>query len=449
METPYNQNDNSIDDTRTEDTIHVERDDNNQHVDVVFELNDDHGPSRRAYSTPCIFVMGIGIGVLFALSLTLPYQNRNNKAAKLSCSTVLSASNGTGKTTVTMLYEWIMSIQDETIDVADDADTMFKEEGFAEMPFGLVDFIKQVVAIDPGSDGNHRLNLPQDMIERMNGNCEFIEDFEPAKNTNHWQCDTSLEKPNFPLDGSTEGGYMPTDETFRLWAEATGESEEALRSIKIGSGNVDHKPGLWCSMPIPGDIDDPANQNVIDYWKTCVQPKAGYFNALQCKGHCTDPDDSDTCSTYAVLGFAALEGGVCYPTHSHMAEEGYWQIAGKGWWRSWLDVSKFQDRKFVSTNNKMGSKYAFHAHRQGVPHESDTTSTLDGDEGSGRSSDPMVMVYFWGLSNEIVNNYKFVPDAVQETPGIQVGAGSGSCWNDRRTPAYNPDQKVSINSNIC
>ena len=133
------------------------------------------------------------------------------------------------------------------------------------------------------------MNLPPDMIARMNGHCGFIEDYEPAQHTNYWQCGQTPDKRSFPFDGSTQDkdgrlyGYMPSNHTTQLWSEATGVSEEALRSIKIGSGASDHELGLWCAMPLPGDPDDPANQNTIDYWKTCVQPKAGYFNALQCK----------------------------------------------------------------------------------------------------------------------------------------------------------------------
>lgn len=63
-----------------------------------------------------------------------------------------------------------------------------------------------------------------------------------------------------------------------------------------------------------------------------------------------------------------MEEGVCYPSHMHQAEEGYWQIAGRGWWKTWFDQegSFFGDDRYVTTQNTMGSDYAFHAQRQGV-----------------------------------------------------------------------------------
>ena len=163
-----------------------------------------------------------------------------------------------------------------------------------------------------------------------------------------------------------------------------------------------------------------------------------------------------------------------------MAEEGYWQIAGRGWWRTWctylyvavatavivnlyifiisslilfscvisnvclqsfqVDVSNFDnDRKFVSTNNRVGSNYSFFPQRQDLPHEMDTTNVADG----------MLMVYFWGKSNDVENNYRHNTDVKSGSTVTQVGLGSESCGNERRIPAYEEGVTVTINTNNC
>ena len=42
-------------------------------------------------------------------------------------------------------------------------------------------------------------------------------------------------------------------------------------------------------------------------------------------------------------------------------------------------------------------------------HEMDTTANLDGT-GQATIRSPMVMIYFWGLSTALDNNYRYVPD---------------------------------------
>ena len=76
---------------------------------------------------------------------------------------------------------------------------------------------------------------------------------------------------------------------------------------------------------------------LILYYIKCTPSFSLFFflSLSLSQGRCTDPNDIKTCSTTANIGFAAVEEGVCYPAHQHMAEEGYWQIAGRGWWRTW------------------------------------------------------------------------------------------------------------------
>ena len=78
---------------------------------------------------------------------------------------------------------------------------------------------------------------------------------------------------------------------------------------------------------------------------------AGYFNALICAPwawliqlrHSSFhqvagvENSKDTNGSYAVLGIAALNHGVCYPAHRHDNQEAYWQLNGPGWWRTWPD----------------------------------------------------------------------------------------------------------------
>lgn len=77
-----------------------------------------------------------------------------------------------------------------------------------------------------------------------------------------------------------------------------------------------------------------------------------------------------------------------------------------------VDLNDFNDdRNFVSSNNRVGSNYSFFAQRQDLPHEMDTTNHLDGNGNGGSDvSDGMLMVYFWGLSVDLDNNYRYNPD---------------------------------------
>jgi hypothetical protein len=127
--------------------------------------------------------------------------------------------------------------------------------------------------------------------------------------------------------------YQPTDDALELLANATDASLSSLGSMRIGLGQPLAPDGSWCGMPSPGfaNLKDLSPQELLanQYWLHCVKPRAGYFNVLHC-------------STYAVLGYAALEASICYPAHVHLAKIAYWQIGGRGWWRTfriWMTMS--------------------------------------------------------------------------------------------------------------
>lgn len=303
----------------------------------------------------------------------------------------------------------------------------------------------------------YQLNLPIDMIQRLEGRCAYWDEYTLNLNDNDpSNCGTSEEYPNFPYNEETAEkglyGYTPSNETYAMWSKATQVSEDNLRNIMINSGVDNHKPGLLCSMPQPQNPDNP-QPAAQKYWETCVQPRAGFLNTLECRGMCKNQSDATTCSTQVNLGFAMLEKGVCYPSHQHYAEEGYWQIAGRGWWRTWTDVKDHAviGDKYVTTRNNMGSKYPLFVQRQNLPHEMDTTSYFDGigNPSQENSNTPMVMVYYWGKSNALSNEYQFVPGLHDHDMFTQGGRGSGSCGTKRRIPDFKEGEEIVINTNNC
>lgn len=313
-----------------------------------------------------------------------------------------------------------------------------EQEGKVKIPIALNDMIKKWTTVKQ-QNGRHLLNIPTDMLQRLNGRCAYFEDYELADNIDPVQCSAS----------DRVLGYTPSDQTYELWSEATGVSEDALRNIRM---STEDEPEKLCAMPLPPESQPGARQ----YWQTCIQPRAGFFNTLHCKGMCTktdigpDEDPNDFCSTIAVLGFAMMDSGVCYPSHKHYAEEGYWQIAGRGWWRTWADRESnyVKDMDWITTKNVMGSKYPFHAQRQMLPHEMDTTSSIDGQgEPMQILTDmPMIMIYFWGMSNDLQNEYQQEP-YIGDTDGfVQGGVGAGSCGNHRRIPSVDKEFEVSLNN---
>ena len=332
-------------------------------------------------------------------------------------------------------------------------DGLEKGEGLAQVPLALVDFIADVVALPEGADRKRRLAIPPDMLEKLNGKCTTLDQYKPSKNTNYWQCNQNKNTPIYPDANNEKIGrpYKPADDVLALLASATGASLSSLQNMRIGSGQPLAPAGSWCGMPGQGEAQlengtiTPQGQLAHDYWLRCVSPRAGYFNVLQCGGDCDENEDN--CSTYAVLGYAALDANVCYPAHQHQSEEAYWQIGGHGWWRTWKNVAGLEDYDTVSNDNFGGSKYAFHPHRSGVPHEMDTTSNLDNDGGAGHLAAPMVMAYWWGLDTDVANNYHWA-DQVRDNP-FKYETSAQTCGNKDRIPYHNENLTQTINNDNC
>ena len=325
--------------------------------------------------------------------------------------------------------------------------------GLAQVPVALVDFLADVVALPEGVDRRRRLAIPPDMLEKLNGKCATFDEYTPSKNTQEWQCAQRKNSPNYPLELDAQKGtpFKPSDSVLNLLAEATGASLSSLQRMLIGSGQPLAPEGSWCGMPAPGadDLDtdtlSPQDELAYNYWRKCVSPRAGYFNVLQCGGQCDEEEEN--CSTYAVLGYAAMDASVCYPAHQHRNEEAYWQIAGHGWWRTWNNVSGLDNYTTASNDNFGGSKYGFHPHRADLPHEFDTTNNLDNDRGAGTLEEPMVMVYWWGVDNAIDINYKW-SSQVRDDP-FAYEASAHSCGDFRRIPVYNENLTQTITSLNC
>jgi len=206
---------------------------------------------------------------------------------------------------------------------------------------------------------------------------------------------------------------------------------------------------MMCGMPGP---DGP----VARLWDTCVKPIAGYFNAAYC------PGDSTGTAT-GVLGFALVSDNVCYPVHMHVAQEAYWQIGGRGHWRTWssfrpikdasddammrggtvmhghklfededttmptllkrLDNSLNDRLKHLLSGSAQGRVSSIHMHPATLAHEFNTVESTE---------DFMVMVYMWGKDGEYVeDDYRWVKETVQNFQNTKnlrrKGGRAGSC----------------------
>jgi hypothetical protein len=214
-------------------------------------------------------------------------------------------------------------------------DKLVEGNGLAQVPMALVDFLADVVALPAeGTDKKkRRLAIPPDMLKKLNGKCATLDQYTAAENTQYWQCSQKKTSPNFPLELNADIGkaYKPADNVLELLANATGASLSSLQSMRIGSGQPSATNGSWCGMPAPGagDLDNvdellPQDALAHKYWTQCVSPRAGYFNVLQCEGDCDEGKTGPDCSTYAVLGYAAMDASVCYPCM--MVKGGVWFV---------------------------------------------------------------------------------------------------------------------------
>lgn len=235
--------------------------------------------------------------------------------------------------------------------------------------------IKQVVFSKEGF-----LDIGTSNAMSMLGRCQLESDFQPAEPDMKWQCGESLHdsKTHTMKDFATnyiqmspngidfvDHAYLPDEIVYESVSNFTGVSIHDLKHLTFLSGlnqssSVDNddwlnatnlvrpsqkaikaSKGKWCGMPLPAMHSDKSSiaQN---YWTQCVMPKAGYFDVLRCK--------DVTNGAYAVLGFAALNQGVCYPAHEHYAAETYWQIGGRAIWRKWREKCSQESAKIGANN---------------------------------------------------------------------------------------------------
>jgi len=240
----------------------------------------------------------------------------------------------------------------------------------------------------------------------MGGKCSNIGDFQIATRNPDWQCGQA-DNHNFPTKDHPEYvAYTPDDPVIDALSRATGLTKQEAASIPLSQ-----EPGLalgkWCGMPAPPDESsrywDPIHQEyhtipVSGWWKTCAQPYAGYLNVLTCNG----TDDT----SYAVMGVVGFNSNVCYPSHSHLATEVYWQVDGTGTWATWFNCSKKDEGLGTCKHNyEYGQAGQQHDHHPFLPHE---MSTPDDDF--------MFLYYFWGKPDkEAANNYSSVAGSWRET----------------------------------
>lgn len=322
----------------------------------------------------------------------------------------------------------------------------------AQVPEAFVNILPDIVALPPGVDGRHQLALPADMFERLNGQCAYLEQYTAAENSDAKQCTQNEHNPNFVLENGSGIPYVPSLLVRELLSNATGATVSAINRTNIGSQpNV--PDGAWCGMPAAGSEKLAAGVNLTgqeklayDYWLKCVTPRAGYLNVLQCNGRCDE--NGENCSTYAVIGYAAMEPGVCYPAHAHASEEAYWQIGGRGWWRTWNNITGLGNFTSASNENFGGSKNALHAQRSNIPHELDTTTNFDGDDGVNSFALPMAMVYWWAKNEDTPNNYRWASQ-VRGDENHPFQESAQSCGNDRRIPKYDETRNQDITTGNC
>ncbi|KAL7538972.1 hypothetical protein ACHAWF_006256, partial [Thalassiosira exigua] len=238
--------------------------------------------------------------------------------------------------------------------------------------------------------------------------------------------------------GSWNAGipYVPTKDTRQRLADITGASLSDIDSIRINSGIANATDGDWCGMPASYKHKED-NMTVPErlsneYWKKCVLPRGGFINLLQCEA-CDE--DGNNCTT-TVLGYASLEKNVCYPAHHHVAQEAYWEIGGRGWWRTWSNVSFIEEKSYFLADNFAGAAVDLHAHRKEDPHEFDTTGDFNGDGVADSLVESMLMVYFWGLADDDDNNYRWAMDVRNSTLTYQGHVSGHTCGSTRRIPHW-------------
>jgi len=231
-----------------------------------------------------------------------------------------------------------------------------------------------------------------------------------------WQCGSTF----FQHGGKT---YSPNQRVKHDMKHVFGLTDDDLNIPFFPNGyhQGNAERSTWCGMPSPEatGFEEPKR-----YWENCVMQNSGYFNTLKCVG--------SNQKVHAVLGIAALNPDVCYPTHAHLNEEAYWQIGGTGSWKAWTH----KDGEEVLQNSNNHLNYANPSHREMAlsTYESygngmkvfDATTEVDAGlcngldritrhdhpagvvhEMSTRPNEHMLMVYWWAVNEEVVENTKY------------------------------------------
>ncbi|CAK9048574.1 unnamed protein product [Durusdinium trenchii] len=276
---------------------------------------------------------------------------------------------------------------------------MRSDDAWKEVMAALVPQIQNLVFQD------NELNVAKEMRKAMKGTCLTLDEYRASDRpfSDHWQCGSE------GFNNFGDAAYIPSERVIDGLSQFAGLPLKTLAKFHLHSNNDSEALyGKWCGMPAPPEYEDALTGRPVGaraFWEECVMRNAGYFNALIC----------DTNDSYAVLGIAALNHGVCYPAHVHDNQEAYWQIRGPGWWRTWPQNFTKAPNEWPWSEIRMTKPqgpWQLHNHPGGLVHEMDTTS----------DDDFLLTVYWWGKPVDTEVNYAY-SHAVQE---------QGSCFRRYR-----------------
>jgi len=266
---------------------------------------------------------------------------------------------------------------------------------------------------------NGKINVKQAMINRLHGQCENIEDYHvidevPSQADADWQCGSKF----FRSGGES---YIPNQQVKNDMQTLFGVSEQEL-NIRFFPNGIPHDDGSvqhsnWCGMPSP---EGTGFERPKQYWEQCVMKHAGYFNTLKCMG--------TNQKVHAVMGIAAINSDVCYPTHAHLNEEAYWQIGGTGEWRAWTHKNgpEYLQNNDLHLNHKLHQNAALETYKTYEENMVVLNAATDISENLGQgtitrhdhpagtvhemSTQPgqhMLMIYWWAVNKEYVPETKY------------------------------------------
>jgi len=275
-------------------------------------------------------------------------------------------------------------------------------------------------------DASGQLRVNAEMRNRLKGECQNINDYKvidsvPMQQDANWQCGSNY----FSEGGKSMTPTRAIKEDIKSMFSVTDADLDINffpQGIIQGDTGVD-KRSSWCGFPSPQAT---GFQAPVKYWNQCVMANGGYFNTLQCTG--------SNNQVHAVIGIAAMNPNVCYPTHAHLNEEAYWQFGGTGTWKAWThggrqaskalqnvnkhlnfsshqqaSLATYKDFKDNMVDYPQAESFVYyndplpngkdilevHQHPGGVVHE---MSTKDGEH--------MVMVYWWAQNYDVVAKTK-------------------------------------------